>query len=274
MNVPTHVIIIAATIVFSLIVVFCELLEWRERRRSAKRYSVKTRVLIYVAIFTAALAALLFPSVGKALNQIGIYAAVLTVVSVVLLLALLFILFRIGMPALNRVFEEARELDDAGRTLDAITLLENNRPKAKRWSKSFEAVLLTNVAGLYAKLRDWPHALKTADEAISAAPDQAFAYATKAEILRSSGQREESLQFLGGVLSRFEKSVQLQTVLAQIQIELGKKDEAAATLHRVDRLLDEESFVDVVDRDDWRKIRLGALRSQLASGTSAIVKDA
>jgi hypothetical protein len=37
--------------------------------------------------------------------------------------------------------------------------------------------------------------------------------------------------------------------------------------------LDEESFVDVVDRDDWRKIRLGALRSQLVSGTSGIDND-
>lgn len=273
MNAPTHVIIIAATIVFSLIVVVCEILEWRQRRSSAKRYSVKVRASIYVAIFAIVLVAILFPSVGKALDHIRIYAAVLLVVGVVLFLALLFLLVRIGMPALNRAFQEAQELDDAGRTLDAITLLENNRVKAKRWGKSFESVLLTNIAGLYAKLRDWPRALKTAEEAISGAPDQAFVYATKAEILRNSGQREESLQFLNGVLSRFEKSVQLQSVLAQTQIELGQKDEAAATLHRVDQLLDEEAFVDVVDRDEWRKIRLGALRSQLASGSSDIVNE-
>ena len=33
-------------------------------------------------------------------------------------------------------FAEAKELDDAGRTLNAITLLENNRVKAARWGKS------------------------------------------------------------------------------------------------------------------------------------------
>ena len=274
MNAPAHVIVIATTIVFSLIVAVCELFEWRQRRSSAKRYPLKVRALIYVTIFALVLTAILFPSVGDVLNHIRNYAAVIAVVAIVIFLALLFILVRLGMPALNRAFQEARELDDAGRTLDAITLLENNRPKARRWGKSFESVLLCNVAGLYAKLRDWPRALKIADEAINAAPDQASTYATKAEILRSSGQREEALQFINSVLSRFEKSVQLQSVLAQTQIELGQNDEAAATLQRVDQFLDGESFVDVVDRDEWRKIRLTALRSQLASGTSEIASDA
>jgi tetratricopeptide (TPR) repeat protein len=261
--------LLIATIVMLLIVAFIEWGEWRQPAQADGRISAKMRGLFYVTGFGCALFLLLSRDAVHATTIYLIFVGI----AALLIVSLLYVLARAGA-SLNRVFKDARELDDAGRTLDAIAMLETYRAKARRWSKAFEAVLLCNIAGLYAKLRDWQRALAMIDEAIAAAPQEASAYATKASILVACGQKEPAVQIVEAVLPRFEKSVQLQTALAEVQMELGRTKEAATTIDRIDQLLDDEkSFVDVLDRDEWREFRIEPLRSKISGGSAQIIRS-
>src|SRR5690349_9000566 len=128
-----QIIILATTIVFALVVAISEIHEQKQRRSSAKRYSTKVRAFIYATLYAVTLTMLLFPSIGNSFNRVGTYAAAAAVVLELMVVVLFFVLARVGTPALNRTFQEGRELANAGRTLEAIPLMENNRAKERRW---------------------------------------------------------------------------------------------------------------------------------------------
>src|SRR5262245_59027823 len=127
-------------------------------RRSSdpsRQLSFRTRIGIYAPVLVLLVVTTFFPSLERPLI-VGMF--VLLVLLGILAVGVI-VLLRIGMSSTNRVFNEATVLSERGRDWEAIALLEDYRKKAKRMDKSFEAVVLVNIAGLHVKGKEWAKAL-------------------------------------------------------------------------------------------------------------------
>jgi tetratricopeptide (TPR) repeat protein len=252
-------------VIYTILVVALEIMIRRSPDPS-RHYSFRTRIWFYLAILVFLLPFALFPSIERALK-----AAVFVFCGLALiLLVILLIVLKIGFTSTNQVFKKALELSERGRDWEAIALLEDYRKKARRLDKSFEAAVLTKIARLHAKSKDWAQALASIDQAIALNEHDAPTHSTKADILTDCGRLPEARELLESVQTRFARSVALQTAYAEILLKSDEAERANTVVQGVEALLAGEKFVDVVDRDDWMKNKIAPLRQAIAAKIPSI----
>ena len=237
------------------------------RRPDYKPISPLRRLLLYTGLLLLVLAFEAFPQI----QQFFAWGSLAIAAFLVALICLLFALLYFYVSSANRILLAAQRLASEGRIPAAIALLEEHADRQTRRDPLCGALFHSEIARLHGQQKEWRSADAALDRAFALAPTNPLLFYTKAEILRQRGEVQPARLLVESVLPQFPKSAPLLTIYAELLVEQEQWDAAQGAVEQVASLLDSKECEGIIDRSEWRAIRLQPLRDAITHRRAPIL---